>query len=80
MGCQCNKKTEEEELNKDSPDFLSRETENKNLENEADLNKGEQIESNKNQLLSQTQSNNLSKHEMNERTISLFKLKYFPTV
>ena len=48
MGCQCNKKTEEEELNKDSPDFLSRETENKNLENEADLNKGEQIESNKN--------------------------------
>ena len=32
-----------------------------------------QIESNKNQLLSQTQSNNLSKPEMNERTISLFK-------
>ena len=49
MGCQCNKKNEEEELNKEILDNINRESENKNLEYETNIQKQEHIELNKNE-------------------------------
>ena len=48
MGCQCNKKTEEEELNKESPPNLKEEADNNQLDNGANLTNQDQLNTNKN--------------------------------
>ena len=48
MGCQCNKKAEEEELNKESPPNLKEEAENNQLDNGANLTNQDQLNTNKN--------------------------------
>ena len=48
MGCQCNKKTEEEELNKESPPNLKEEEENYQLESGANLTNQDQLNNLKN--------------------------------
>ena len=48
MGCQCNKKTEEEELNKESPPNLKEEAENYQLDSGANLTNQDQLNNLKN--------------------------------
>ena len=48
MGCQCNKKEEEEELNKESPPNLKEEADNNQLDNGANLTNQDQLNTNKN--------------------------------
>lgn len=48
MGCQCNKKTEEEELNKDSPPNLKEEAENNQLDSGANITNQDQLNNFKN--------------------------------
>mgnify|MGYP003571463266 CR=1 FL=1 len=48
MGCQCNKKAEEEELNKESPPNLKEEADNNQLDNGANLTNQDQLNTNKN--------------------------------
>ena len=48
MGCQCNKKAEEEELNKESPPSLKEEADNNQLDNGANLTNQDQLNANKN--------------------------------
>ena len=48
MGCQCNNKAEEEELNKESPPNLKEEADNNQLDNGANLTNQDQLNTNKN--------------------------------
>ena len=48
MGCQCNKKAEEEELNKESPPNLKEEADNNQVDNGANLTHQDQLNTNKN--------------------------------